>query len=47
MGFFKLDDTVLEFLADEFLDLDIDTLTPVKALMQLNKIRGKLSQKNN
>ena len=47
MSFLKLDGSVLEFLAYVILDLDIDTLTPVKALMQLNKIRSKLSQKNN
>lgn len=38
-------DPVLESLRDEVRDLDIDTLTPVEALMQLNQIKRRLSQK--
>ena len=47
LSFFKLDDPILEALRDEITALDIDTLTPVEALMQLNQIKRRLSQKNN
>ena len=39
MSFFKLDDPILEDLRDEISDLDINTLTPVEALMKLNEIK--------
>ncbi len=39
MSFFKLDDPILEGLRDEISDLDINTLTPVEALMKLNEIK--------
>jgi len=39
LSFFKLDDPLLEQLRDEILDLDINTLTPVEALMKLNEIK--------
>jgi DNA mismatch repair protein MutS len=45
LSFFKLDDPILEALRDEITALDIDTLTPVEALMQLNQIKRRLSQK--
>jgi len=45
LSFFKLDDPILEALRDEINALDIDTLTPVEALMQLNQIKRRLSQK--
>ncbi len=44
LSFFKLDDPLLEELRDEILDLDIDTLTPVEALMKLNEIRRMLQR---
>jgi DNA mismatch repair protein MutS len=47
LSFFKLDDPILEALRDEITALDIDTLTPVEALMQLNQIKRRLSQKKN
>ena len=47
LSFFKLDDPLLEALRDEITALDIDTLTPVEALMQLNQIKRRLSQKKN
>lgn len=43
--FFNLDDPLLEALRDEITSLDIDTLTPVEALMQLNQIKRRLTQK--
>jgi DNA mismatch repair protein MutS len=39
LSFFKLDDPILEDLRDEISDLDINTLTPVEALMKLNEIK--------
>ena len=46
LSFFKLDDPVLEELRDEINSLDIDTLTPVEALLQLNEIKRKLKKRN-
>jgi len=39
LSFFKLDDPILEALRDEIKSLDINTLTPVEALMKLNEIK--------
>ncbi len=47
LSFFKLDDPLLEEIKDEILDLDIDTLTPVEALMKLNEIKRMLQPKAN
>ena len=44
LSFFKLDDPLLEELRDEILDIDIDTLTPVEALMKLNEIKRMLER---
>lgn len=45
LSFFKLDDPLLEEIRDEILHLDIDTLTPVEALMKLNEIKRLLGSK--
>lgn len=39
LSFFQLNDPVLEQLKDELLKTDINTLTPVEALMKLNDIK--------
>jgi len=39
LSFFQLDDPVLSQIKDELLSLDINTLTPVEALMKLNEIK--------
>ena len=39
MSFFQLDDPALEDVRDRLLDLNIDNLTPVDALMKLHEIR--------
>jgi DNA mismatch repair protein MutS len=39
LSFFQLDDPVLEQIKDELLNIDINTLTPVEALMKLNEIK--------
>ncbi|MCW9036713.1 MAG: DNA mismatch repair protein MutS, partial [Altibacter sp.] len=44
LSFFKLDDPLLEEIRDEILDIDIDTLTPVEALMKLNEIKRVLQR---
>lgn len=44
LSFFNLDDPLLEEIKEEILHLDIDTLTPVEALMKLNEIKRLLSK---
>lgn len=44
LSFFKLDDPLLEELRDDILDIDIDTVTPVEALMKLNEIKRMLQR---
>ncbi len=45
MSFFNLDDPLLEEIKDEILNLDINTITPMEALMKLNEIKRMLSRK--
>ncbi|TBN16294.1 DNA mismatch repair protein MutS [Hyunsoonleella pacifica] len=45
LSFFNLDDPLLENIKDEILHTDIDTLTPVEALMKLNEIKRMLIKK--
>ena len=42
LSFFQLDDPVLEDIKEDLLDLDIDRLTPVEALMKLHEIRKRV-----
>ncbi len=42
LSFFNLDDPLLEEIKEEILHTDIDTLTPVEALMKLNEIKRML-----
>ena len=42
LSFFQLDDPILEAIREEILKTDINTLTPVEALMKLNEIKKKL-----
>ena len=42
LSFFNLDDPLLSDLKDEILHTDIDTLTPIEALMKLNEIKRML-----
>ena len=39
LSFFQLQDPVLENIRDEFQKIDINTLTPIEALMKLNSIK--------
>ena len=45
LSFFNLDDPLLIEIKDEILQTDIDTLTPVEALMKLNEIKRMLVKK--
>ena len=42
LSFFQLDDPILEAIREEILSTEINTLTPVEALMKLNEIKKKL-----
>lgn len=44
LSFFNLDDPLLVEIKQEILHLDIDTLTPVEALMKLNEIKRLLTK---
>ena len=39
LSFFQLDDPILEQVKDEIIRTDINTLTPVEALIKLNEIK--------
>ena len=39
LSFFQLDDPLLEQIRDEILQTDIETLTPVEALLKLHEIK--------
>jgi DNA mismatch repair protein MutS len=45
MSFFNLDDPLLEEIKEEIINLDINTITPVEALMKLNEIKRMLSRR--
>jgi len=45
LSFFKLDDPLLEEIKEEILSVNIDTLTPIEALMKLNEIKRMLTKK--
>lgn len=40
LSFFQLDDPVLENIREELTKIDINTLTPIEALMKLNSIKN-------
>jgi DNA mismatch repair protein MutS len=39
LSFFQLNDPILQQLKEDILDIDINTLTPVEALLKLNEIK--------
>ncbi|WP_426090926.1 DNA mismatch repair protein MutS [Flavobacterium sp. DSR3-2] len=45
MSFFNLDDPLLEEIKEGILNLDINTITPMEALMKLNEIKRMLTRK--
>ncbi len=46
LSIFNLDDPLLEEIREDILSLDINTLTPVEALMKLNELKRMLSRNN-
>ncbi len=44
LSFFQLDDPLLERIRDDIMALDINTLTPVEALMKLNEVKNLLKK---
>ncbi len=46
LSFFQLDDPILENIREEILTINIDTLTPIEALMKLNEIKRMLVKEN-
>ncbi len=44
LSFFQLDDPLLENIREEILSTNIDTLTPIEALMKLNEIKRMLTK---
>ena len=47
MSFFQLDDPALEAIRDRIMEVDIDRLTPLEALMKLHEIKATLTGKTN
>ncbi len=45
LSFFNLDDPLLEDIKQEIMNIDINTLTPVEALMKLNEIKRMITKK--
>ena len=44
LSFIQLDDPTLLEIRDKILDIDIDTLTPLEALLKLNEIKKIVSK---
>ena len=44
LSIFQLDDPLLMQIKDEIIDTDIDSLTPVEALIKLNEIKKLISK---
>ncbi len=44
LSFFKLDDPILKELRDDIIELDINALTPIEALIKLNEIKKLLGK---
>ena len=44
LSIFQLEDPLLERIRDDIMRLDINTLTPVEALMKLNEIKNLLKK---
>ena len=45
MSFFTLDDPLLDEIKEELVSLDLNSLTPIEALMKLNEIKRMLTKK--
>jgi len=47
LSFFQLDDPILEQIRDEIINIEINSLTPVEALMKLNEIKKMITGRQN
>ena len=47
LSFIQLDDPILEEIKQELINTDINSLTPVEALMKLNSIKEKIKPNKN
>ena len=47
LNIFNLDDPLLEEIKEDLLAIDIDTLTPIEALMKLSELKRTLLKNNN
>lgn len=47
LSMFQLDDPVLSAIRDEIIDLDINNLTPMEALLKLNEIKKIVTGRSN
>ena len=45
LSFIQLDDPTLLDIRDKLLDIDIDSLTPIEALLKLNEIKKLVAKK--
>jgi DNA mismatch repair protein MutS len=45
LNIFNLDDPLLEEIREDIMNLDINTLTPIEALMKLNELKRMLQKK--
>ena len=43
LSFFSIDDPVMDEFKEDIMQLDINALTPVEALMKLNEIKRKIT----
>ena len=43
LEFFKLDDPALQQIKDELLDIDINSMTPMEALLKISEIKRKIT----
>ena len=45
LSFFDIQDPVLQKVRDVLIGIDVDSLTPIEALMKLNEIKKTISDK--
>ena len=42
LTFFDANDPILEEIKDDLMDLDVNSMTPIEAMMKLNELKKKL-----
>jgi DNA mismatch repair protein MutS len=45
LSFFDIQDPIMQKIKDVLIGIDIDSLTPIEALMKLNEIKKTISDK--